>query len=274
MTPLVRRDGAIRDLAAAVRATVRPRQFELYGIGLPKSGTHSIASMFAPTFRTRHEADSRALIDMIIEVTAGRRSPREVRTYLARRRRRLNLEVDASQLNAHVLEHLVSLSDSARFVLTVRDPYSWLDSFLNHSVARDLSPAWVAFRDLRFGGPGLRHGPQERILEHHGLYTLDGYLRYWRWHVERSLDIVPPDRLLVVRTNELSRRSTEIARFAGLTDFTPEPDRTHTYRAAGRFGVLDSIEPHYLHDKVSTLCGDLMSTLFPDLPHPRDHAHG
>jgi hypothetical protein len=261
---------SIRGLAAAFRAAARPRQFELYGIGLPKSGTHSIASMFSPTFRARHEADGGEMIDVILDLAAGRRSSDEILTYLAQRRQRLNVEADASQLNAHVLEYLVSLSDEARFVLTVRDPYSWLDSFVNHSLARNTSRRWLAFRDLRFGSPNMRHGPKEQVLKDRGLYTLDGYFGYWRWHVERSLRIVPEDRLLVVRTDELSARATDVARFVGLTDFVPERQRTHTYRAAGRFGILNNLDPDYLHDTVTDICGALVEELFPDLPHPRE----
>jgi len=261
------------NLAVAVRAAVRPRKFELYGIGLPKSGTHSIADMFGPTFRTQHEADSHEMIGAIIDVRDGRLSSDYMLDYLTRRRRRLKVEVDASHFDAHVLEYLVSISARARFVLTLRDPYRWLDSFINHSIAHDAHPQWIAFRDMRFNRPNLTHPPEERALKDRGLYTLDGYLAYWRWHVERCLRIVPEERLLVVRTEDLSARAADVARFAGLPDFTPELQRTHSYRAARRFGILNDLDPDYLHDKVTDVCGGLVEKLCPRLHHPRELRH-
>ena len=49
-----------------------------------------------------------------------------------------------------LLHKLVELFPTAKFVLTIRDPLSWVDSFINHQLAHSASEKWLAFRDWKF----------------------------------------------------------------------------------------------------------------------------
>ena len=55
-----------------------------------------------------------------------------------RRDKALWLEMEASAFNVHVLDLLVQEFPHARFILTIRDCYSWVDSALNHQLGRKL----------------------------------------------------------------------------------------------------------------------------------------
>lgn len=243
---------------------LRRRRLRLFGIGSPKSGTHSLAGIFEAHYRTAHEPEALVLVELIVAVAEGRATTDDLVAYLRSRERRLRLEVNCAGLNGLVVEHLVPLSRRARFILTLRDPYSWLESLIDHSLRGDPAPAYLRLRHLRYGGD-RPHPPAERVLAEHGLYTLDGYLHSWAERNERALDVVPADRLLVVRTEQLGRRLPDIAAFAGCPASHLDASRSHEYAAPHRSGLLDRIDPGYLRERVDHHCRPLLEGWFPEL---------
>ncbi len=246
-----------------VSKLVQPRRTHVYCVGTAKSGTHSLEALFNGRLRVYHEADWKNLIGLILGVAEGRVSPEAFSRHLRARDRRFSLDIDSSQLNYFFVRELVELFPEAKFILTLRDPYSWLDSLFNHQLARRHPPyEWRRLRDLRFGSPHA-HPPEEHALEVRGLYTLDGYLSYWAAHNRRVLEVVPEDRLLVVRTDEITPRAEEIRRFAGVSHAAARPTKSHTYKALAKFGVLGDLDAEYLAGKISEHCAQLMGMYFP-----------
>lgn len=246
--------------------TAVPRRTRLYCVGAAKSGTKSIADCFRQSLRSAHEPDSEQTIDMILSVAKGTRPRDTLREYVRQRDQRLSLEVDSSQLNYFILDELIALFPDARFVLTIRDPYSWLDSFINHQLNRPTSPRWTRLRDLRFRARELRHPAEEDSLRQRGLYTLDGYLSYWNTHNQNVFSSVAAEKCLVVRTDEISQRVGEIARFAGLDPDTADRTSAHSNKAETKHGLLSELEAEYLASKVQEHCGTLMQQFFPEIP--------
>lgn len=249
-----------------------PRRTQLYCVGTAKSGTHSVAAMFDNTVRSQHEPEDEQVIRKILDVAAGRGSAVELRRYVRERDRQLYLEVDSSQLNGFLLEALVAEFKKARFLLTIRDPYSWLDSFINDSLRRETSEGWIMFRDLRFRANVFKHPPEETILKERGLYTLDGYLSYWAMHNQKVLSLVPREQLLVVRTDQITERAHQIAEFAGLPQESIRQEQTHAFKNPTKYRILHEINRDYLEEKVGKHCQPLMTKYFPDL-RSLDDAH-
>jgi len=247
-----------------------PRRTHLYCVGTAKSGTNSIEALFGNTLRARHEAESEQAIETILKLDAGEISDTDLRQYLRRRDRRLSLEIDSSQLNYFFLEALLDLFPESRFILTLRDPYSWVDSFINHQLSRSAPHKWSLLRDLRFRAHAFTHPPEEAALKERDLYTLDGYLSYWTTHNRTVLDTVPDNRLLVVRTHKISERTPEIAAFAGVPATAANRHRSHANKAKRRLHVLKKIDVVHLHRKVEVLCGPLLREYFPQVSEPRD----
>lgn len=194
----------------------KPRHFQAYCVGTAKSGTHSIAAIFSKNYRAAHEPNSEEFIDLLFAVWNGSREPKHLRRYIKERDKRLWLEIDSSQLNYFVLDILVQEFPKAKFILTIRDCYSWLDSLINHQLARDCSQNWYKLRDVRFKGKSTEYAPEEEILARHNLYTLDGYLSYWAKHNKDILAKVPNHKLLIVKTNEISSKVAKISDFLGV----------------------------------------------------------
>ena len=195
--PLEAITNACADAAFAVKRLIlrpyRVRRAHLYGLGLAKSGTSSVHRMFSRSVRTAHEPQLLALIDQYLDWAGGRVSEREMSEWVRARDRKLALEVDSSWVNFMILEFLLREFPDARFMLTIRDCYSWLNSTLNHSVRyRTVSaPQRVKARDLVFNREGFVHAPEEQMLREGGFYPLDGYLSGWAAHNGQVLATVP-----------------------------------------------------------------------------------
>lgn len=246
------------------------RKCRLYCVGAAKTGTHSIAYMFdEKVIRSTHEPDGSELIDWILRLSGGNSTAPEFQSYLLRRDDRLCLDVDSSQLNFFLLDYLREAFPSAHFLLTIRDVYSWLDSFINHSLRQSVSERRSKLRDLRFG-PRKSGPPVERALLDKGLYSLDGYLSYWTRHNSIVLSTIPKDRLLTVRTDQISERAYEIAAFAGLPKASILKEKTHAFKSPVSFHVLRDIPAWYLETKVQEHCGALMAQHFPEIRSFRD----
>ena len=98
-----------------------------------KTGTVSIHAIFRKAqYRCgEHEPESRFLINKILTFYNGKIDTNEFTLYVKHRDRRLGLEMDVSHLNYHLLDILVNEFSEAKFILTIRDCYSWLDSFMD-----------------------------------------------------------------------------------------------------------------------------------------------
>ena len=137
------------------------RKSRLYCVGAAKTGTHSIDSMFNGSVRTSHEAESEELIGKIFEIENGRAKKQSVVSYIKSRDKRLCLDVDSSQLNYFLLDYLLDEFPDALFLLTIRDCYTWLDSFINDSLCRKTTKNWIQLRDYRFQSNVFAHTQEE-----------------------------------------------------------------------------------------------------------------
>ena len=238
------------------------RKCRLYCIGAAKTGTHSIDSMFDQTIRSSHEADSEEVIAKILDLSAGKLQDKEVLAFIRKRDKRLRLDVDSSQLNFFLLDFLLKEFPQALYLLTIRDCYSWLDSFMNDSLRRTTTDRWIQLRDFRFQASFFSHPPEELPLKERGLYTLNGYLSYWASHNNKVLTSVPKERLMIVRTNELTQKAYEIADFAGLPRTSIQLKHSHAFKNPTKYHLLREIPEAYLESKIQEYCGPLMERFF------------
>lgn len=258
-------------LAALLPRRSARRQTRLYCIGAPRSGTHSIAAIFDRSIRSCHEPGFRSATAMVLAHHRGEVSFDGLRAFVRRRDERLRLDVDSSHVNVFLAEVLLAEFADARFLLTIRDCFSWLDSVINHTTnTRSWSPADRRYLEFYFDAKNVTYSPHDRLLESLGLLSIDCYLAAWSRHNDRALTAVPEERLLVVRTDAISERLHEIAAFAHVAADRIDPG----FRAGGaakvRHAILDRVDPAYLEDRVAERCGALMGRFFPDIRSLRD----
>lgn len=192
-------------------------------------------------------------------------SDSEFSEVLSRRDKRLWLEMDSSHYYVFCVHLLVRLFPSSQFVVTVRDPISWLDSFVNDTAGMEVhTNPWTEYRDFRMGRDRFKHPDEERSLANKGLYTLDGYFSYWSKHYDTVLDSAPPSRLLMVKTTELGSRTEEFANFVGVPRSSLNVERSHSNKAYRKLNFLNDIDPVYLQARCLHHCATTMGRVFPD----------
>jgi len=243
---------------------LKKRRCHAYCVSLPKSGTKSMAGVFARDYRASHEKESELLMQAVVDSAAGKLSDERRRRIIRGRDRRLWLEFDSSTLNYFILDVLVKEFPEAKFILTIRDPYPWLDSLINHVLGRGLSSEWAAFAQWWFKPENFRHGRAERALEERGLFPLDCYFSCWARHNSRVLDSVPAARLQTIRTEEIAAGLPRLAEFLSLPLESLDSSRAHIHRAVGRFEVLSEIDSDYLQERCRAHCESLLERFFPD----------
>jgi Sulfotransferase domain len=231
---------------------------------MSKSGTHSLAGVFAREYRSAHEPDAKGQVELTCDLLEGKATRRDVRRYLRAREERLHLEVNAAGWNGLLIDELLALGRDTQFVLTVRDPRSWLDSLLNHLKTGQAPPHFERYRRLVFD-TGRPHPPEEAVLAEHGFYPVAGYLGSWARRHAQVLDAVPPERLLILRTEEFGDRLDDVARFVGVPSETLDPEESHGFKARARFNLLDQIDQDHLDEQVETICTPIQRRLFPSL---------
>lgn len=240
-------------------------RFQAYCIGNAKSGTHSLAGLFSANYRAAHEPEPEPLVDMAIAADSGMISQKDKIAFVRERGGRLGLEFDSSIFNFFVLDALVSEFSEARFILLIRDCYSWVDSFINHSLSRPVRAGREKFTRWWFRPEKFRHTRCADALAEHGLHPLDCYLSCWATHIERSLATAPHDRLLTVRTCEISQDVSRIADFLGIAPYTLDRSRSHEYKAEEKHGILRKIDRSFLEDRVALYCKEFMERYFPGI---------
>lgn len=249
------------------------RRIRLYSVGPPKSGTYSIYQIFKDRFRSEHEAEHRVFRQFYVDrYLPGLASTEETSRFLRERDERLGLEVESSHFLALVAKDLATTFPDAKFVLTLRDCLSWLDSFLFYLRSTPPKDALAQrFRDGRFKRLGERaHEAPEAGLKAAGLLTVTEYLEYWNWHYQTVIDSVPASRLLVLRTNEISSRLQQVADFAGieLSSLTQELAHSNSRREDVKRGAQkreEYVDLEFIRKKAAEHGMPLMKQYFPEI---------
>ncbi|MEM6325527.1 MAG: sulfotransferase [Bacteroidota bacterium] len=239
-------------VSEAVLSVLRPREFQLYNIGAAKTGTTSIAGLFG-RFRRGHE---RRIYESAVQIAArwdGYLSDDELAAWLHERDRRLWLECDSCQTLAWFSDILAREFPEARFMLTVRDCYSWLRSIVDHHANKPaLSDAQIALRK-RFYGTHSGDAASAPLREA-GLYCIEGYLSYWVRHNTFVLDSLPDSRLLVLPTQRISGSEAAIAAHVGIDASRLKSDRSHRNPRLKKRHILEEVPREAVAEKIDALC--------------------
>jgi len=241
---------------------INPRRCQVFGVGSPKTGTHSLVSIFEPHFRTLHEAEVKQEIDLYLRHQRGQCRPGEIGQWFVDRSRRLWLDCDVSHLHGHFAGEIADAIPAAKFILTLRHPRSWLDSAFNQTLGRPVNARWEAMRTAVYGPLPEVYPEQEKSLQALGLYPIALYLDRWAQRVENVTATVPQERLLVLKTTELKHSAERIADFCGIERRLLSANEAHRYTAAKKTGSLDTIDNDYLDSLIAQRCSAILEKHF------------
>jgi len=253
-------DVMIREFEASLRefdekGDVRCRDVHVYCVGTPKTGTHSVASIFKK-YRSEHEPLPLFMIELLRRVQDGRVSKDQLVKILRSKDRTTNLELESSHFNSKFSSELSRLFPKAKFIFLIRDVFSWLDSWLNHQLNHpNLTPdsAKAIGRNLYYRR-AHKHTSHDTILRDLGLEPLSSYLEFWaEFNAETAIEL-PTERTLRIETRLLSSSITDIAQFVGIPPSRLCSERAHEYAATKKHNLLAQMDQSYLLESAASLC--------------------
>ena len=231
-----------------------------YALGPPKSGTTSVARVFADVCRSRHEPERPATVESMHAHFVGDISDDELkRTYKARDKQLL-LDVESNCFLAYRPDLLKSVYPDAKFVVLLREPRSWLDSIFDNNInfPRTKTPTMTKWHSVFFHGDSLPETTSDRVLANIGLYPLHWYLEYWQRTYERCLRALQGDMCLRVGTNQIGRRLGEIAEHIGLEPVRIDGSDAHRNKTASKHGILEQLEIADVDEAIERICHPLI----------------
>jgi hypothetical protein len=242
-----------------------PRTLQAFGVGLPKTGTVSLANLLSTNYRSSHEPETWILTHLLKGTTLGtdRKMTLEERIGVLRARDQLlNLNFESNFVLGLLIETLYSSFPDAKYILTIRDCYSWVNSEINQQyISSHISP-WDFLYDYRYGLQRY-YQPEDICLKEYNLHPLSSYFSYWAGHIKTVLDTIPHDQLLVIRTKDLSSRTNDIANFLEISFDRMMLSKSHSHRRRNKaLNILDLIDKNFLEYNASIFCKDIMMEYF------------
>jgi hypothetical protein len=244
------------------------RRFHAYNVGLPRTGTSSLATLFG-RYRSATEFNEQETVEHIVAWQGGALSDEAFRDYVLRRDGEGQLEMDSASFNHFYLDILIDAFPEAKFVFTIRDCYSWINSFLSlllrwrqRFLHQGLEmPEWMTdYGHLLFGEFSWSGFASSEAVKASVPDLVEPFIRCWSTYNLQVLERLPPERSLIIRTHDLSHRLDELAAFIGVprasltcadhVGINPDPidwlctwDRTAFDACYARYGseVLDHI---------------------------------
>ena len=241
-----------------IRSLVQPRNFHIYCIGAAKTGTKSIANIFSLNFRSGHEPMYIEFTDVLERRRYGEISDYQLAHWFRKRDWMLWLECESSHPLAWFCDILNKTFTKAKFILTVRDCYSWLDSIINQHLNYVWEEKSIKLRNILFDNDSEH---ETSTLKTFGLYTLNGYLSYWADLNNLVLKSIPAEKLLVVPTHNIINNIESFANFAGVTVNCLDKERYHSHKVIKKHNLLDNIDRSLIADKIKTICKPVIERL-------------
>ena len=251
------------DFISFMQLNGKKRRFRAYTLGLPKSGTVSLAGLFSK-YRSGHEFMQWDTHQTIIKYKNGTITKNEFIDFIKYRDAMASLEMDSAHFNRHYIDILADEYPDAKFIYLIRDCYGWISSFINYFV----HPHHEALqsKELKNGMPfDIPHNDlqsKKRLVEEFDNY-LHIPLSYWAQEQKKILQLLPSDRSLVIRTCDISKSIKKISSFIDIKPNTLNLERSHLNKSAYTINMLHQSEPEFLESQFQKYCGALMDRFYP-----------
>lgn len=186
------------------------RRIHVYGIGIFKSGTESLADIFKD-YKSKHEYEKNKLFKLIIE-----KNERNIVDYIIEKDKEL-LEIDSSGLNIFIVHYLVHVFPECKFILTVRNIIDHYDSIINYL---NCFPVSIEIAVSIMGKPNINIPKEELIVTKY-------YPQYWSLKTVidtictlyyQIFTLIPQNRLLVINLSNDKDLIHNIASFLNIPE--------------------------------------------------------
>jgi hypothetical protein len=225
-----------------------------------------MAGLFT-NYRSAHHPDAPLRLQLATSYLLGEIDSARAQRILRQRDRRLWLEMESSALAGILIEPFVRAFPRRKFVLTMRDVFTWCDSWIDHNINSPPAEqsAWAALDRVRLRIAEFPATKYDAPLIARGCAPLACYLQLWASHNTGVLEAVPADRLLVVETRRIGSSLREIAEWVGAPAQNLPPEQSWLFKAPAKHRVLSTLDPAYVRDTAEQFCAPLMRRYFSDV---------
>ncbi len=237
----------------------RKRKTHAFCLGAAKTGTTSIAKIYNKVLRTAHEPEVVNTTDLVMDTLSTNLSELQCKKLIAKRDRRLNLELESSHPLGYLSPYLVEMFPKAKFIVTIREPRAWLKSRVNFHLNK--SPAqWEKYRHFIWARHHGEFAKEEAFLEQAGLFSLDAYLKQYSEQYNIIFDSIPQERMLLIKTDKINESTDVISDFIGYKGKHVVP--VHANSLEDSTGLEDKVPASFIEQKIDQHCGWMVDKYF------------
>lgn len=186
-----------------------PKKKRIFCIGLPRSGTHSMAKLLKDNFglKGEHEPQASVVLDFIIKD----KSAKEMEDFIIARDKILRHDFEASYYQILFIKHLVKLFPNSYYILTIRDPLDWVKSVKNNTLSKgyENKGIWGKFIFKVFGDINFDYNE----TKNKNYVVFHEQLEYYKKHIDLAITHIPKERLLVLDTYNINDKIKDISEF-------------------------------------------------------------
>jgi hypothetical protein len=233
---------------------------KVFCVGLFRSGTTTMSDMFDKSFQADHEFlidDEFAIVERRL---AGAVSDQQLRAFVRARDAVRPLDVDASGIHFGLIDILVREFPEAKFILTLRSVYGWMNSCVGKLYA-DFAAGWVGRAGVFVNRLECLPDHTFRLTDRTGYRScLEQMMKAWTALHRHMLAAIPSDRLLILNTETLSQKLGEIASFCGIDERLLDSRHANPGPGANFLGCFD---PNRMEELIREHCSELMAERYP-----------
>ena len=219
----------LKDIAAhpeveANNSRLTTRRFHAYNVGLPRSGCSSIMGLFS-NYRSIAEYKERESVELITAWKDGWISEETLRRYIHYRHEIGQLEMDTASFNHFYLHILIKDFPQAKFIFTIRDCYTWVNSFLKMisrwkkhflDIGQNMPDWMLNYGRILFGAYDWDWFNSYEALQENLDFLVELFIKSWAHYNLRILDLLPEERSILVKTSKISYSQAELADSVGV----------------------------------------------------------
>ena len=186
------------------------------------------------------------------------------------------MEMDSTGCNFYYCDILAQKFPSAKFILTLRNCYSWVDSMINEGILASYKETYNCrkpeesesslayyFKDLIGLNLSLFRSKEYAARRIH--LIVDRLLSFWANTNENTIQNLPSGRSLVLPIDRISDNFESIAELLQVPADTLAKDESFSNKGIYKFNMLKEVSPAFLRDKSSRHCASLMGRYFPEV---------
>jgi hypothetical protein len=183
--------------------------------GFAKAGTMAIAKSFEQAgIAAAHEPNGGQMNQLFLDIAKGKKSNLDLVDWLITQHSSQPLKVWSHFLLADRLLPIFEAFPKARLIVPLRWPITWAESVYDQ--AATAAGTFAPVTKMQLGAEDYNKLPREEdtpdvryrleMLHDHGFpaYSFAKMAKYYFAHLKRIIEIVPPDKLLLVETEHLS----------------------------------------------------------------------